>query len=299
VDVREFTAGGAVDEGFVVVAVPASPDAPHMAEGSYWGRSAAGKVVLRHDEIERRRAARDARHAPVVALLQSEIDRDPTPPTLRQQAHVFVVAEPVLSPPGMLDAKLGRAWESWIHGTLVNKLVGIGEWSPDIRNAWTAAPVPEGYALRGGSAEDLSIPDDAREVSIIELRLTLGGGVRIFCARGSDTYRGQRFAVEAVIQGLAARVVQAAAVIAKECDFRGDWDAGLAVTNLLGTRSSLVLQDGSFELRARPYPAAEHRETLRATASEVALAPLEIARRLTDRMDRVLNERRFDITRRR
>lgn len=296
-DVREFLAAGSTDRGYVVVIVPASPDAPHYAEGSYWGRSSAGKVVLRHEEIERRRALRASVPSAAAELLQFEVDRDPTPPTLRTQAHVFVIAEPVLAPQNMLDAKLGPAWERWIHGTLVNRMRGIGEWSPDIGSAWLLTAVPEGYSLRSGDEEHKN-EDAFREESIIEMRLTLDGGVRIFTGRGSANARGQRFAVEAVIQGLTARAIQAAAVVAQKCDFRGDWDVGLAVTNLRGVLTSLALTDPRFGHGARPYPADEHREIRRVAASELA-DPLAIARQLTDGLDRVLNGRRFDITSRR
>lgn len=297
IDVREFLTAGSTDCGYVVAIVPASPDAPHYAEGSYWGRSSAGKVVLRHEEIERRRAQRTAVRDTAAELLQAEVDGDPTPSRLRNQAHTFVLAEPVLAPPNMLDAKLGRTWEHWIHGTLVNRMRGIGAWSPDIGNAWLLAAVPEGYSLRSGD-EDREIDDASREESIIELRLTLDGGVRIFSGRGSATARGQRFAVEAVIEGLTARAVQAAAVVAQECDFRGDWDIGLAVTNLRNVRTSMVLTDPRLGLTARPYPADEHRELVRVSGAELA-DPLAIARRLTDGLNRVLNGRRFDITARR
>ena len=70
---------------------------------------------------------------------------------------------------------------------------------------------------------------------------------------------------------------------------------GLAVTNLRGTISSLVLDDFLYQVRAQPYPSDGHRATLRVAAGELA-DPVAVARQLTDRMDRVLNERRFDIT---
>lgn len=39
--------------GFLVVEVPESPDAPHMVDGRYYGRSDTGKTVLAEAEVER------------------------------------------------------------------------------------------------------------------------------------------------------------------------------------------------------------------------------------------------------
>jgi len=44
---------------------------------------------------------------------------------------------------------------------------------------------------------------------------------------------------------------------------------------------------------AGPYPEDGYRASTRATADEVATGPVDIATRLTDRLNRVLNDRRF------
>jgi hypothetical protein len=60
IDVREVASRSSGTDGYVVAIVPASPDRPHEADGSYWGRSGAGKVKLRHEEVERYRSERTA-----------------------------------------------------------------------------------------------------------------------------------------------------------------------------------------------------------------------------------------------
>ena len=40
-------------DGYLVVIIPPSADAPHRADYRYWGRSAGGKVELRNEEVER------------------------------------------------------------------------------------------------------------------------------------------------------------------------------------------------------------------------------------------------------
>jgi len=136
------------------------------------------------------------------------------------------------------------------------------------------------------------VPETGDETSLIELRLTTSGGVRVFSGRGSDDRPGQRIAMEPIITGLALRAVEAVRVVATTCDFRGDWDLGLAVTNLRGTVSSV----GLMPHRMPPYPDEEFRKVLRVTPAELASDSLELVQRLTDHLDRVLNGRRFDLT---
>jgi hypothetical protein len=194
----------------------------------------------------------------------------------------------------MLDAKVGAKWQRWLHERVANALVGGAAWSPDIAEAFAAAATVDGYALRDGAiAADGTVADGAYQSGLIELRLTLDGGVRIFAARASDTSSRGKTAVEGVIVGLAYRAAQAAAVISHECDFRGDWDFGLAITDLRGAISSQALHDIRFAMVTGPYPEDGYRASTRATAGEIATGPVDIATRLTDRLNRVLNDRRF------
>jgi hypothetical protein len=294
IDVREIPSQSSRTDGYVVAIIPASPDRPHEADGSYWGRSGAGKVKLRHEEVERYRSERTVTRSTIEAILDDWVARDPTPPAVRQNAHLFVVAEPVLGIPEMVDAKVGARWQRWLHERVANALVGGAAWSPDIAQAFAAVATVDGYALRDGAiAADGTVADGAYESGLIELRLTLNGGVRIFAARASDTSSRGKTAVEGVIVGLAYRAAQAAGVISQECDFRGDWDFALGITGLRGAFSSEAIHDVRFAMVAGPYPEDAYRASTRATAGEVAGAQLDIATRLTDRLNRVLNDRRF------
>jgi hypothetical protein len=39
-------------QGFMVITVPESPDAPHMVNGIYYGRSDTGRVILQDHDVE-------------------------------------------------------------------------------------------------------------------------------------------------------------------------------------------------------------------------------------------------------
>jgi hypothetical protein len=88
-------------------------------------------------------------------------------------------------------------------------------------------------------------------------------------------------------------MVQAAAIVSEDCDYRGDWRLGIAVTNLRGVVTSVVLSDFPFEIRARPYPEYSYRSETSASSFEIRSSPMTVVERLTDKLNRVLNERRY------
>lgn len=165
---------------------------------------------------------RTATRSTIEAILDDWVARDPTPPTVRQNAHLFVVAEPSSAFPRCWTRRYARGgsagstsgsqtrWSEGRHGLLISRRHSRRS------SLWTGTR----------SATEPSRPTEpsptAYEWGLIELRLTLDGGVRIFAARASDTSSRGKTAVEGVIVGLAYRAAQAAAVISQECDFRGD-----------------------------------------------------------------------------
>jgi hypothetical protein len=73
------------DAGVVLVTVPASEGAPHMVDGSYWGRDAHGKRVLSDDEVRRLLADRQTRTAGFTERLRAAPTRL-DPPGLGERA---------------------------------------------------------------------------------------------------------------------------------------------------------------------------------------------------------------------
>lgn len=63
--------------GLLVIEVPASPDSPHMVDGSYWGRSETGKVRLTDEEVERLILARSRQSGRIADEMTATAESDP------------------------------------------------------------------------------------------------------------------------------------------------------------------------------------------------------------------------------
>jgi hypothetical protein len=77
--------------GYLVIHVPASPNAPHMVGGRYRGRGDATKLVLSDPEVRRLHALHRDDEADPDAMIRAEIDRDPIPEGLRVNVRGSVV----------------------------------------------------------------------------------------------------------------------------------------------------------------------------------------------------------------
>jgi hypothetical protein len=64
-------------KGFLVIEVPASLDSPHMANGSYWGRSETGNVRLSDPEVERLILSRSRYSVRLVEAMHATAESDP------------------------------------------------------------------------------------------------------------------------------------------------------------------------------------------------------------------------------
>ncbi|MEU7863346.1 ATP-binding protein [Nonomuraea sp. NPDC049141] len=99
--------------GYLVVHIPASPAAPHMVDGRYYGRGDKTKYVLSDPEVVRLHESRRSADRDALALLQHEIDNDPIPADQRTLAHLFLIAQPVAGRRDMLLDMIGGA--RWNH----------------------------------------------------------------------------------------------------------------------------------------------------------------------------------------
>jgi predicted HTH transcriptional regulator len=81
-------------KGYLIVHIPASPAAPHMVEGRYWGRGEKTKYRLTGPEVVRLHERRRSADQDALTLPQREIENDPIPSDQRKQAHLFLIAQP-------------------------------------------------------------------------------------------------------------------------------------------------------------------------------------------------------------
>jgi hypothetical protein len=90
----------APDTAVLVVTVPASTSAPHMVDGSYWGRGDEGKRSLSDNEVRRLLAARQERSDGFETRLRQVPDTIGGPRVEAQIAYLNFLAEPAFTPQG-------------------------------------------------------------------------------------------------------------------------------------------------------------------------------------------------------
>jgi hypothetical protein len=78
--------------GLLVVEIPESPDSPHMADFTYWGRSETGRVRLSDERVERLIMARARRDDQLSGEMQATVEADPIGGSLQQMSHFYFTA---------------------------------------------------------------------------------------------------------------------------------------------------------------------------------------------------------------
>jgi hypothetical protein len=282
--------------GYVLVTVPPSSDAPHMIDGRYWGRGAKTKEQLVdvqvRDVLHRRARAREA----AAGSLRALVDRDPTPPDLHDQAHLFVLARPVYGPGDMLLRAFGNdSATTWLTKHILHGMPAAepSKWSPDLGGAaGTVSRRARGWAIHsyevGASRELRGVRDDAgpSESALLDVEFDEDSTVQLFCGRATDERNGARLVLDALVIGLTRRMVVCAQVLADAAEYQGPWLFGLAVTNLKGAMSWHLVQ--TFDGVAIPYSETDYFETAEASY-EILMADLEgLILRLCGKLDRAL-----------
>lgn len=291
--------------GYLVVHVPASPVAPHMVDGRYYGRGDKTKHTLPDPEVvrlhERRRAAdRDA-----LDLLQAEIDEDPIPAEMRTQAHLFLVAQPLAGRDDMLlDLLSGPTWNLQLADFLLQantpelgSVIGRFDISPSLleaghgfrrgRGAARATPnIGEGRIFRPTS--DYS-PEDA-----VELRVHEDGGLRVFLSRFSDAARNDPDAEQQILDPAAVsytrRFLALVLAAAEHAGYVGNWALAFGATGLRGGRAVPNPRSGGFGFESRSrYDQDDYRAATAVTWAELNQKPGDITRRLVGALLRALD----------
>jgi hypothetical protein len=286
----EIPAAGRPGEGCLVIAVPASPMAPHMVDSIYRGRGDTTNIRLSDAEVRRIRDQRRQGEFDILAILRDEITRDPIAGETRQNGHLFVVAEPVFADAEMLLSVAGDKWREWLHGSFRNGAPRLtADWAPDITSAVRVVRGARGWAMRSWDGERSNAAKD-REDGTIELEVHENGGIRLYSARATDVLRGDVVVfVDPLIFGLVWRVVDWARTIAGQTGFVGNWRFAVGLTRVGGARSLVVAQRG-FLSQGTPFDADEHEEWTEATFAELTGEPDRVVERLVGRLNRALSD---------
>ncbi|GLW22938.1 ATP-binding protein [Microbispora triticiradicis] len=289
-------------QGYLVVHIPASPAAPHMVEGKYYGRGDKTKIILSDAEVlrlhERRRSAeRDA-----LDLLQREIDRDPIPLERRQQAHLFLVAQPLAGRRDMLfELASGPDWNSKL-ATFIRHA-----YTPEVNDALQDVPDPSpslddasnGFRRGRGAARAtrnlgegrIFTPSEMYPEDAFELQVHEDGGLRLFTSRFSDLDRdgGEQVILISGAVSHTRRFLSLIRAAAEQAGYFGNWALALGATGLNGLRAYTPNTNNWLFTPQTRYDEDDYREATTVTWAELNEAPRAATRRLAGPLLRALS----------
>ena len=284
--------------GFMVIEVPASPDAPHMVDGVYWGRSETGKVRLTDADVERVILARSRRTAYLRDAMDATAEADPAPSS--HYCHLYFTAVPATGWPDMFADyardRQSRRRLSQLCTDLVNEIakVNAGQQRPAVAfsgmlNDWRSQRVAAGWLgnWSGSSKEDSGRAfgvDDDGPIRYINLGVSSGdaysSGVRLVRELNAlfETWDMTRFV----------------ATVSDEVGYRGSWLFGIEFDHLGGLSSQVNDPYSGFIAGTNmTWETAGYSRVTKATALEVREKPKRIADRLFRRLMRGLGTEFF------
>ncbi len=182
--------------GYLFVSIPASPVAPHMVDGVYYGRGDKTRTRLSDAEVTRHHSRRESQEAIADRLLDEEVARDPVPLGERATGRLYAVAHPLTA-----RRDLGLAVARGSHQSLLDlSLVAesalaqeLRDLSPGPRAASHRFTRAQGTALSSGA-----VSGDGRtfnkqseytsEEEILDIEYREDGGIRLLLGRITPTW---------------------------------------------------------------------------------------------------------------
>jgi hypothetical protein len=285
VETFPIEAGGRPGDGYLVIAVPASPDAPHSVERVYRGRGDRVNVQLADADVRRiweeRRAARVAADS-----LLPDVDYDGSK---SGRALLRVAFKPEYAE---RDCLL-RALRPDAPATLQRMLSGLPAlnqgWVPDLGSHMRFEPRAGGWGFRDGRLGSPSPEDYGLDLLVRE-----DGSLVLSCDRAGITAANPAVAIVLldIVGGLTWRAADLARAVAARTGYLGGWLACVRLRPILGFH-------GYTETRQRDpifpfaYDEDEYACSATLTFAEVDRDPDAIVGRLAGGLGRALTARDF------
>lgn len=242
--------------GYVWVDIPASPDAPHMVDGRYYGRGERTNRILSDADVlrlhQQRRNDRE-RALEALEVLRSHdpfpgarVEGDPAARPRSQYGHLYLTASPRRASANIAQRLV---WEGGYELVQLGSQVERGV--PTILDDGVSKLSPYVQPLQRSSAASLTniggndlTKIEGNEKWGFDLRIQPDGSVGIIVTRVSTPAErdGSPRALDSVLLASAWRLLGWVNAVAEETGYSGTWDLGVHATGLLGRRS-LVFAD--------------------------------------------------------
>jgi hypothetical protein len=281
--------------GFLVVEVPQSPDAPHMADSIYWGRSETGKVRLADEQVERLMRARDRQSERLAEAMQGTARSDPLRMNDRGAGcHFYFTAVPAT---GWADMFAGYARDHASRMRLIQRCVDLQNAirqtepnRPDIAFAGLSGPrrtqqVAAGWLstwdwpARDGRGRTVGVDDD--------------GPIRYINLGAFGPSTPDRPVVRDLDLMYQTRdIIRLVAALADDVGYSGSWLLGVHLDKLSGHVSQVSSPYG-FPADLGSWDDSDYSQTTRASAVEIRENPTLITDQLMRPLMRGLGTEAF------
>ncbi|MGV0718775.1 ATP-binding protein [Mycolicibacterium sp. XJ662] len=276
--------------GVLVVRIPASPRAPHMADGKYYGRGDKRNNVLSHAEVLRLHQQQSMQQQDVIEVARNEHDKFLTR-AASDEPMLVAVAVPLSPKPGMLTAFSAMVGD-W-QGLAVEMLeqAGVSElhhYVPTFNQAFGFRRRAGGVAITTGMENDRFDSDRAAELQIRESGVLVVGSRRATIAASRRDIELQ-YVFEELIVGHTKLLVRLSGVVSTKFDYAGSWEFGLIAAGI-GGKTSYAVHSHVFG-HSEPYSDDEYTAGTSASLEEIETAPQRVVDRLLGSLLRSLNSR--------
>jgi hypothetical protein len=297
IEVREIRTDDDPGLGYLVIAVPPSPRAPHMVtvgqENRYYGRGATGNARLTEGEVARLYERRRRWEVDREALLEEAIERAPLEPR-EDFAYLHLVARPVVTDEGMLDrargdTHLGQFLNSLISAALrpeVFKPKDMSELYPDLPTISDFRPSPRGWITSHGLEEEWMKIAGSRRALVFEIGLD--GSGYLFSGSAAEEHGGRLLIYEDQVAGLTVRFLFVLGGLYDAVGYLGPVDVGVAVTGIRGGVSAALKDHLILRHSLEPYGSERYLRTGRFMAPILRDDPRFAARSLVMPLVRVI-----------
>jgi hypothetical protein len=276
--------------GYLAIRVPASPRAPHMADGKYYGRGDKTNRVLSNAEVLRLHQQQHAQQQDIIQATRHELEKF-LDGTSSHWPMLVVLAQPLGPPAGMLkplSAMVGR----WRHTEVIEMLreAGVETQRSFDPNFGSTSPARRagGVAVTTRTAEGRRFEDKrAAEIQLRESGVLVLGSRRPVMEAVREG--GDEYVFEELIVKHTELLVRLSGVISDRFGFAGSWRFGLVVTGLRGKTS--YASQGNWPRHSEPYIDDEHAESAAASLEEIRSASQGVVEDLVGPLLRSLNSR--------
>lgn len=232
--------------GFLVIEVDPSPAAPHMANGSYYGRGETSRHKLSDQDVLRYHQLRIRQAEQADALLDQEEERDYLTQRQSARGHLYLVAEPLGRMPAAGQTFLRNAQE--VSNVLRNSSRSVyPNAGPYPRDAVYIQERNAGFAFvtsqANGPGRKPNAVDHAQrawEPHMLDIEVQRSGGIRVYQSSATVPYDNDTQVVrDAMMLEYSRNLIAWLAALEPHTQYNGHWALGIRATRLRSLRSLL------------------------------------------------------------